>query len=177
MLDLFIKLNDGDNDALLTIISQFNPLLKKYAKKLNYEDAYEDLLVDFIELLRTVNFSNLNILCEGAVISYISKSIRHVYIRLLDKQIKKNRREIFFSNLSQEQTYYLETATAVYNTNDIIKELNLKNILNEYEFKIIFQIYSLGLSSAEISRIHNTSRQSVNQTKNRALKKIKDSLA
>lgn len=33
----------GDQTAKLEIINQFRPLLRKYAYKLNYEDAFYDL--------------------------------------------------------------------------------------------------------------------------------------
>lgn len=34
-------------DSLLALIEKFKPLLKKYAYKLRYEDAYYDLQLDF----------------------------------------------------------------------------------------------------------------------------------
>lgn len=37
-------------DSLLALIEKFKPLLKKYAYKLHYEDAYYDLQLDFIIL-------------------------------------------------------------------------------------------------------------------------------
>ena len=48
-------------------------------------------------------------------------------------------------------------------------------ILNKWEYEVVYMIYICGYSAASIARITNRTRQSVNQTKNRALKKLKDS--
>lgn len=50
--DLIAEDQNGNSDATLLMIEKFKPLLKKCAYKLYYEDAYNDLLVDFIELIR-----------------------------------------------------------------------------------------------------------------------------
>ncbi len=53
-IELISKSQSGDEDATLILIEKFKPLLKKYAYKLSYEDAYNDLLVDFIELIHNI---------------------------------------------------------------------------------------------------------------------------
>lgn len=40
-----------DDAAVLELIERFKRLLIKYAKKLDYEDAYNDLQLFFIELI------------------------------------------------------------------------------------------------------------------------------
>lgn len=49
LLDEIRNAQDGNQDSMMTIIRRFNPLLKKYGKKLGYEDATDDLTVEFIE--------------------------------------------------------------------------------------------------------------------------------
>ncbi len=44
----------GDRDAALKMIQQFQPLLQKYSRKLGYEDAYNDLILFFIELISKI---------------------------------------------------------------------------------------------------------------------------
>lgn len=48
MYDLVVRAEDNDNDAMLELIGRFRPLMLKYAKKLNYDDAYEDMVFEFI---------------------------------------------------------------------------------------------------------------------------------
>lgn len=48
MLDETIASAQHNNsESLLALIEKFKPLLKKYAYKLHYEDAYYDLQLDF----------------------------------------------------------------------------------------------------------------------------------
>jgi hypothetical protein len=53
-IDIIVRSQGGDGDATLLLIEKFNPLLKKYAYKLSYDDAYNDLLLNFIELLHNM---------------------------------------------------------------------------------------------------------------------------
>ena len=41
----------GNQQAALDLVNQFSPALKKYARKLETEDAYYDLQVDFLDLI------------------------------------------------------------------------------------------------------------------------------
>ena len=41
----------GNQQEMLNLIKQFDPLLKKYARKLYYPDAYCDLRLFFIDLI------------------------------------------------------------------------------------------------------------------------------
>lgn len=42
LCDLICNAQKGDKEAVLELIQKFSPLFRKYARKLNYEDAYED---------------------------------------------------------------------------------------------------------------------------------------
>ena len=48
--DLITQSHVGNADATIALINKFNPLLKKYTYQLHGDDAYDDLLVDFIQL-------------------------------------------------------------------------------------------------------------------------------
>lgn len=43
LFDLFLNAYNGNSFAQLQIVQRFQPLLKKYAALLKYEDAYSDL--------------------------------------------------------------------------------------------------------------------------------------
>lgn len=51
---LISQSQNRDIDATLKLIEKFKPILKKYAYKLYYNDAYNDLLMDFIELIYNI---------------------------------------------------------------------------------------------------------------------------
>lgn len=79
--DLIIQSHAGDGSSTLKLIDKFNPLLKKYTYKLNYEDAYNDLLFDFLKFLNTIPLDSIRNPNEGILINYIKKSIHNSYIK------------------------------------------------------------------------------------------------
>jgi hypothetical protein len=66
IFDLIVQAKARNADATMKLIKQFNPLLKKYAYKLYYEDSYNDLLVDFIELIQNIQFEYVYNRDEGS---------------------------------------------------------------------------------------------------------------
>ena len=165
----------GDKEAMLELIQKFSPLFRKYARKLNYEDAYEDIILFYMEMIRSVNLERIVSLEDGAVISYINVSIINYYNKRV-RQIIRCEKEVALSDLTEEQKYYVEARAAKLNQTDFFAELGIKSLLSEKEYQIIYQIYEEGYTAAEIARISQQSRQSVNQLKQRALKKIADFL-
>ncbi len=61
--------------ALLPIIQKFLPLLKKYAFKLNYEDAFSDLQLFLISLIVKIDTEQFS--TEGQLVSYIHISLKN----------------------------------------------------------------------------------------------------
>ena len=78
---------NGNQDAMLLLIEKFSPLLQKYARKLNNEDAESELTLAFIELITAFNLEKMQCSSDGAVVNYISHSIHHSYIKLLKRAI------------------------------------------------------------------------------------------
>jgi hypothetical protein len=79
--DLIAKSQTGDSGATLTLIKKFDPLLRKYAYKLYYDNAYNDLVFDFIELLHNIRLDHIRGPNEEYLVSYICTSIRSSYIK------------------------------------------------------------------------------------------------
>lgn len=46
---------ENDEEDMLLLIEKFRPLMVKYARKLNYEDAYDDVMLYFIKLVKSIN--------------------------------------------------------------------------------------------------------------------------
>lgn len=81
--------------------------------------------------------------------------------------------EIAFSELTNEQKYYIEAKTAKTDEINIFIELGIDRLLNEEERMIIYLVYAKGYTIAEIARKEHKSRQTVNQLKRRTLNKLK----
>jgi RNA polymerase sigma factor (sigma-70 family) len=161
----------GDSEATLTLIKKFNPLLKKYAKKLYYDDAYNDLLLDFIELLHNIRLNRIRGPNERFLVSYICTSIRSSYIKRLIS-LKKLRNYIPYSALSEGQLYYAEAASATSDPYLRLEITGFEKLLTQSELSIIKMIYLLDYTVTETADIYGISRQAVNQTKKRALQKL-----
>ena len=170
--DKILSAKNGDEKNMITLIEEFNPLVRKYARKLNYEDAECDLNCFFIELIRKFPISKFEPCNEGGIITYLSRSLKNQYI-LLMKNLIKHKNVSVFSEMSEEQIYMIECKNASYDTYNVMDFETLKSLLNEKEFKVILLIYMNGYTSAEIARKENITRQAVNQIKIKAIKKLK----
>jgi len=175
MYNLIVKARDNDNDAMLELIKRFRPLMLKYAKKLNYEDAYEDILFEFIRLVKSGVMDKLDDGQEGKVVSYIRECIKNFYKKKIQKVVKL-KKEIVLSDLTEDQLYFVRAQLIQTDEIDILIEFGMKQLLSKKEEEILYLIYAKGYSAAEIARIWNESRQAVNQLKNRALQKVMDKM-
>ncbi len=171
--DLIALSQSGDTDATLELVNKFNPLLRKYAFNLNFDDAYDDLLLDFLEILNNVHLNNLTNCSEGILVSYIHKSLFNSYIKE-SKRIKKLRNIMLNSELSDSELYYIEALRPHYDSYNELDKHIISQILTKPESIIIKMLYFSDYSVAETARLCGVSRQAVNQTKNRALKKLRD---
>ncbi|MCB8818091.1 RNA polymerase sigma factor [Desulfosporosinus shakirovi] len=168
--DLIVQLQTGDNGATLTLVKKFDPLLQKYAYRL-YDDAYNDLLSDLIELLNKIRLDCIRGTSEGIIVSYICTSIRNSYIKRLI-ELKKLHNFVPYSALSDSELYYVEAALATSDPYFKVELTGIESVLTESELSIVKMIYLLGYTVTETTFIYRISRQAVNQTKKRALKRL-----
>ena len=158
-----------DPEAVMDLVLQFNRLLKKYSKCLGYEDAYNELLVFFLELIQSNNIKGVINKGDGPITNYIVKSVRSKYIKL-SKALAN--RTLSFSELSDEAAYMLEQKMSYTQESDLREYWSLGSLTNIEEV-IIRMIYEQGYSVTHIANLLGQTRQSVNHTKLRALRKIR----
>lgn len=172
IMDLIRKLpNDA---AAMQLLEMFDKLLKKYARLLGTEDAYEELRLFFFELLNKLQQKGLKNSSDMYAISYIVKSVKNQYIALSKAQAC--RKENVFSEMSEEQMVYVEQIASTDDRVDISSYFPSENRLSERE-KAILQLFFVDeYSIEEIAQQLSISRQAVNQAKNRALNKIRKAL-
>lgn len=158
-----IKFRNGDNNSLEEIIELFNPVINKYSRLLDGEDTRQDLIIHIIKVLNKIPIDKIKFYQDKAILGYIVKAVRNQYIYLSKKNSKKNLNE---TSLNFEwEIGYDEFESE-------LELLDLFEILTEKESFIIKSIYVYYLSISEIADYMNISRQAVNQSKNRALKKL-----
>lgn len=78
----------GNQQAMLDLVERFTPALKKYARKLETEDALNDLVLEFLEVILHLDCSSIRQQGDGAMVNYLSRSINCSYIKLLNRLIK-----------------------------------------------------------------------------------------
>ena len=112
--ELIRAAQSGSDTHTLELIRKFDPLLHKLSYDLGYEDAYYDLLLDYLKLILSINIDSIHDLSEASLVSYLVTFIRNSFIRLNNKVKKNSIKTVFFSDLSDQQKYYTESKQAVY---------------------------------------------------------------
>ncbi len=172
LYNLILLAKKHEQQAICILLDKFRNLLRKYANRLMYEDAENELHLFFIELIYRFPIEKFREEDEGRIVVYINKCIHHEYIFLL-KKIINQKQEIVFCDISEEQQQMIESRAAILDDYNQMTILEIKNSLNEKEWKIIEQIYILGYTVSEVAHNLGISRQAVNQMKNRILKKLR----
>lgn len=168
--NLISKAKIADSDSMIELLRLFEPLIKKYAYKLEYEDAENDLIASMIQLIYDMpEFQN-----DGPAVSYIKKSVHNSYVQHVQHCIELRLRE----DLYEPELLHNKAVDTTYEINEISIDLRcaLEN-LSKNQRQIIVCKFFLGMSDKEIMKIMGISRQSVYKNKIKALKLLKEMLS
>ena len=172
IIDQVCQAQCGNEDATLNLISQFTPVLRKYARRLEYEDAYSDLVAEFIDLIARFNSNKIKQKNDGAMVRYLVQSIYHSYTKLLQQLIDNNPTTVSLDELSDSINF---SSNNVQFQNIFSLEIP-DNLLSVTEKETFIKVHFYGYSSAELARSKGVSRQSINQAKRSAEKKLRNYL-
>ena len=157
----------------MRLIERFNPLFKKYANRLNYEDAYNDLQLDFLCALRKMNLGKMRNYSDGAMVKYIQIVLHHAYVKRLEGYIATRKYTIPFCSLSGEQILHIDDNLKCTDQYHSLMIMDLRNILSLKEYQIVIACCLQGYRASEIAEKTHITRQAVNQIKHSALRKIR----
>lgn len=166
------RAQSGEDEAMLNLISKFLPLIKKYGRKLGYEDATSDLIADFIEFIFRWNLNNFHQSSDGAVVKYIAQSLYHIYLERLKFQLEVEPKCVSIEELTPMQLNVFSAKTATwdeYALSTVIPD----GLLTPREFFVLSEIYERGTPVASLAKSLRVSRQNVNQIKKKAIAKLK----
>ena len=169
--EMLARAQAGDSECSLYLLDKFSPLIKKYAKKLCAEDAYEELQCHFLETINKTTLNRLSCPTDGAIIRYIEKSLLHHYIALS----KKNRRSAALY-IEDIHTYDLLEYDPRFGTNDEHLSLLLRDmqkVLGKTEYMVLYYLFVVQCTVLETAQKLNISRQAVYKAKNSALQKLR----
>lgn len=169
LYNLIKKAQKNNSNALYIVIENFSPTIKKFSKKLNYEEAETDLIIFLITLVKKVNLSYFYSKGDGALVNYIYSSIKNKYIDICRKyKVENNIQVELIANLLIDES-----------SNNFDEDIVMKILLNELsqiEKTIIIELYYLGSKYKDIEKKLKLSRQSIYNARNKAFKKIKENL-
>ena len=134
-------------------------VIAKYIK--NYDDIVDiaqDVFLSFFNNADKVNSS---------IKYYLTRSARNISINY----IKKNDKEINVEDKYLENLSYVKME---YNDNSLFNDI--KNILNEEEYNLIFNHIVMGYSLVELAKEMNLSKNTIKSKYRRALLKLKKEL-
>ncbi len=169
-------------NAVCELLRVFEPLLRKYARLLEYTDAYFDLRAALLAVVNELDVNKLDNKTDGAAFKYIQTTIYHRYLALAKAQRRYGRTHVFFCELEKPTETgrpCLANVLADPSPEDELSFINrdyLRQYLNETEYEIILLNFYYGYSITEIAQGRKVSRQYVNRQKLKALQKLKNAL-
>lgn len=177
LLDIIERAKANDSDAMVDIIDRFAPILRKYARLLRYEDAYEDLVVELIDFIQKFQPDKLIIKNDGAIVNYIGITLHNKYISLAKRHSMASTLEVTESDLTDAQKHVVEnTMTAPANEFLDVTAYLSGRILTPRQERVIMLHYYDGYSISQIAKQDGVSRQNVNKIKKSALDKLRDAM-
>lgn len=169
LFNILEKAKNGDKESVIYFIGKFKPTIKKFSCQLRYEEAETDLTISLIEILKRINLSKFQNKNDGSIINYIYNSLKNKKTKLFKKHVLNVIDKVHMDVDIFEDSKTLEIE------NKLIIE-NLLNTLTDHQKMILTDIYLKGHTAVEVANKLTISRQAVNSTKKKALRKLKKEL-
>ena len=168
--NLISNAKHGCSNSMMEILTKFKPLIKKYAYKLEYEDAENDLIASMIQLIYDMPiFQN-----DGQAVAYIRKVVHNSYIKYVKHCIELRLHE----NLYDPEVMSTKEVGAIYEIDEVSIAIQCAiETLPEKQRQIIIYKFLLGMSDKDIIRIMGISRQAVYKSKIKGLEKLRKVLS
>lgn len=168
-----LSAQSGDEQAMMDIISLFEPIISKYYVLMHFdEDFKSEITMHLIELINSMDFTKFRIMNDGAIINFIKTSIHRKYILL-----SKFKNKILNHEICCEYNDSLGYDEEDYEFQSILDDLLVDEMLNCYltnkEYVCFSMMVVKGFSASQVSKHLGLSRQAINNTKNRSIKRLK----
>lgn len=174
--DSILAAQNGDQLALLYLTQKFQPLLRRYTLKLDYEDAENDMLLEFIELVHRIVLDTLRSTSDGSIVCYIAKAMQNIYYSKISQRKSQNQ-----DILSWEALFESEKVFGGSNIIDVDQFMFIDTLkscpsLTNKEAWVLYKIFYEGYTSSELATTLGSTKQNLNQIKRRGLAKLRKRL-
>ena len=171
LVELIHLIQNEDEQAMLEMINMFSPIIKKYDRYSKYdEDFHSEMILKIISIAHSIDLTRLKESNSFVIIRYINKAIRNLNISYSTNKKISSESVLSYDDIEIEiRDHYLGNQSEY---DEILLDMFLKNILTEKEYICMYYLLFENFSISDIARKLNITRQSVHETKNRALSKI-----
>lgn len=159
----------GDTNQFLLIAEKFNPVIKKYARRL-YKDSKEDtiseLTLSLLEAVHKIRYLDNEKQCSKFLITALNNRFYELY------RISKGK----YDHELQSDIFY-EDYSFCYEFNEVEVKEDLQRYLSDYSSKqreILISILIKGKTNTEVALEFHVSRQYTNRIKNKLCKEMKE---
>ena len=167
---------NGSDTDMLALLEQFEPLLNKYARKLNTEDGYEDLRLRFLIVIYALA-NKPAIVNDGQIVDYVATSIRREYAMQRDKKRMEEVHRFGLSESVEALDRMLENGNPATDDTFFAEWEDVLACLKKRERDVLLGIYFHGYTVFDLAKQYGCTRQNINQIKQRALKKLRELLS
>lgn len=157
----------GNTSSILEIITQFQPLIQKYSKKIPWldpEDIEQELKIALIESANKIQKYDTTATC----VNYFVRAIKNRFYYLYNQSVK----HFSETDYSHDSNPFLQTPFPDNSYQDIDFLLSLQQTLknsSETERYIIYSIVHNGYTDTQIAKHLGVSRQYVNRLKKKII--------
>ncbi|SDO14210.1 sigma-70 family RNA polymerase sigma factor [Acetanaerobacterium elongatum] len=176
IFNLIVAAQQHKGEALEKLLHQFTPLLKKYARMLQYEDAFYDLQADFIGLITTLHIENMQHKEDKFLVSYFKNTVYSDYVRISKIYKRYRQTHLLECDMSPDEFANIDIIAVTYDNYDSLLLNDLQHILNRKEFEVIYLCYFLNLTPNRVALLKRVSCQAVNKARRHAIDKLKKEL-
>ncbi|WMJ77679.1 MULTISPECIES: hypothetical protein [unclassified Sedimentibacter] len=163
----YFKLSQKNNEEyIIYLYHKFLPMIKKFGRKLNYEEEAEsDLTIFLLEFIKNIDLNKFKNRGDGEIVNYIYSAFNSKYINILKTNIRK---KIDISTYETEFVCY-----DCYSSLELTNLFSLIKNLSTIQKKIILGKFYYGYSDIELSQILRISRQAIYKQKKKAFALLK----
>lgn len=172
LFNLIDNAQKGNKESMQKLFVMFTPLLKKYSNRTINEDAFSELTLSFLQCIKKIPLEKVDFKNDAKyILSYINFSIKNAYIHLNIETGKYKDKNIFYDEFNDLGSY---------NINNVLEDFflfnQLKLILTDDEYKLVYLRYKLVYSDIEIGQMMGITRQAVHKKLKKIYNKIQKSI-
>ncbi len=169
LYEILERVQQGDEEATISVFFKFHGAIKKLSKKLDYEEAETDMIIAFLQTIKEIDLNEICMKNDGGIINYIWLFLKHKSVDLFRKNVTKR---IETTNLNLD----IIADDTSYSVDNKLFVSMLLNSLPPLQKTVLKRKFMQGFSENEIALISGISRQAVNRAKNRGLKNLRKRL-